>query len=316
MPKSKHQFQCEFCEKIISSSALMNHLKFKHSSEFESLVKSFEFIKNEIRICVCGQTLQLPKNWINVAIYSKYSNEPVEKLLNKVCGQRCKKLIKPWNFGETKETNLSIAKYAKSRMGLNNPIHTWLHIEEKVASWKEKISLISKGRNLGLTLEEIHGNNDAILIKAKQSSSAKIRKIHGHTGKKHSKETKEFLSQCTAKRLSRMQTKVSNPQRKLFERLQKELGEDVLLEQNYKYYVIDIVYKTFAIEVDGDFYHANISQGFEPKYPIQKNNLRNDKAKTTFLTNRGWTVIRVWEHDINTDIESVVTSLKEKIAND
>lgn len=52
-----------------------------------------------------------------------------------------------------------------------------------------------------------------------------------------------------------------------------------------------------AVELDGCYWHSCPQCGL--KGP--RGTLRTDKAKTTYLTNRGWAVLRVWEHDINRD---------------
>ncbi len=87
-------------------------------------------------------------------------------------------------------------------------------------------------------------------------------------------------------------------------------------EHQEVYYSIDFAFPEHkvAIECDGDYFHIN--PAFYPNGPkdaIQRRNEGRDKAKNTFLRNRGWTVIRVWECDINagTFKDTLLCKLKE-----
>jgi very-short-patch-repair endonuclease len=85
-----------------------------------------------------------------------------------------------------------------------------------------------------------------------------IRKIHGHTGKKHSEESKAKMRMATAKRISEGKFPQTDtlPMRE-FEKILKELAVNGMFTKEFfcKYYSIDfaIVSKRLAFEVDGDF---------------------------------------------------------------
>lgn len=80
--------------------------------------------------------------------------------------------------------------------------------------------------------------------------------------------------------------------------------------------------RKIAIFVDGDYWHGNPAEwrrrGFETleaQFPEDKrdfwvgkitNNMRRDREITANLVAGGWTVIRVWESDIRTDLDAVV----------
>jgi very-short-patch-repair endonuclease len=91
---------------------------------------------------------------------------------------------------------------------------------------------------------------------------------------------------------------ISKPARKLFEFL-KDKGYNVVLEHGCDFYHIDIaiVEKQIAIEVDGDYWHGNKELYEEPSL-IQINRQNNDKRKNTYLTNRGWKILRFWQTDL------------------
>jgi very-short-patch-repair endonuclease len=59
--------------------------------------------------------------------------------------------------------------------------------------------------------------------------------------------------------------------------------------------------KKIAIEVDGDYWHTL------PKKIIA------DKRKNTYLTNRGYTVLRFWEHEIYNDLNMCLKRIEEAL---
>jgi DNA mismatch endonuclease (patch repair protein) len=67
-----------------------------------------------------------------------------------------------------------------------------------------------------------------------------------------------------------------------------------------------------AVFVDGCFWHMCQRHFRLPKsnvgywHPKLKANVKRDRAKNKSLRREGWTVIRIWEHDINDDIGSCV----------
>lgn len=67
-------------------------------------------------------------------------------------------------------------------------------------------------------------------------------------------------------------------------------------------FIVDFAFPSakIAIECDGDYFHIN-PQFYPdgPKDAIQRRNAGRDRAKNTFLHNRGWIVLRFWECDIN-----------------
>lgn len=82
----------------------------------------------------------------------------------------------------------------------------------------------------------------------------------------------------------------------------------------------DIVFPKvkLAIFVDGDFWH-----GFTyvkrkktlPTYWVEKikRNMKRDKKYTKVLRAEGWTVLRIWEHDINKDTDKVTNNIIQVI---
>jgi very-short-patch-repair endonuclease len=197
------------------------------------------------------------------------------------------------------------------RMGDKNPIHKVIQDEEKYDAWRRELSKSLKGNLKGVNLVDKVGEEGALITRAKMSSSARSREVHGHKGCQHTDETKEILRRKTAQHISSSERKVSNVQRRLYEELKNKLGDEVLLEHQFHFYSIDIVYRDIAIEVDGDFWHANEAKGFTVKHNVQIKNKVNDINKDKYLAKNGWRVIRVWESDINDDIENVVKEIED-----
>lgn len=66
-----------------------------------------------------------------------------------------------------------------------------------------------------------------------------------------------------------------------------------------------------SVEVMGCYWHSCPTCGFHGP----SDNLRVDKAKRTYLTNRGWTLIEVWEHEINSNPEMCVERVALAVRN-
>jgi very-short-patch-repair endonuclease len=62
-----------------------------------------------------------------------------------------------------------------------------------------------------------------------------------------------------------------------------------------------------CIEIDGCYFHGCSECGLEPRYK----NAILDKRKTTYLTNKGWTILRFPEHRINKDLDSCIQEVQK-----
>lgn len=201
--------------------------------------------------------------------------------------------------------------------GKNNPIHrvkdkkSW--IENSVNGRKDYLEW-----KTGKTYEEIYGIEKTKKMKENMSISAKKRKVHGHTGHKHSEETKNKIRMKTLQqRLNNEIDTVSKVQLKLFNRLKKEYS-NLVLEHTFQYFSVDMALpnKKIAIEVDGIFWHKHwIAEDKNSLYPVQKRNMKNDLLKQELLLEHNWVIIRIWDIDIDENIEKVVLLIKECVDN-
>lgn len=78
----------------------------------------------------------------------------------------------------------------------------------------------------------------------------------------------------------------------------------------------DIVWKgrRIVVFIDGCFWHGCPIHGTQPKKNSEwwqnklRTNVDRDRATTTALRERGWTVLRFWEHE---DVEAIVQRITE-----
>lgn len=81
----------------------------------------------------------------------------------------------------------------------------------------------------------------------------------------------------------------------------------------------DIVFtrKRVAVFVDGCFWHCCPEHGSKPSVnqsywsPKLARNVERDARNTAWLTEAGWTVVRIWEHeDITSAMEQITAALR------
>jgi len=81
----------------------------------------------------------------------------------------------------------------------------------------------------------------------------------------------------------------------------------------------DLVFpsKKVAVFVDGCFWHRCPDHYVSPKTRAQfweakiQGNVERDKKNNASLENAGWKVVRIWEHEINEDLDLCVTKIGE-----
>lgn len=143
----------------------------------------------------------------------------------------------------------------------------------------------------------------------KMSESAKVREIHGHTGHKHSEESKQIMREKAIARFKKGEFPQTNslPHRMVREFLLEIFGENIKEEFGYGGFVFDFKVDTYLIEVQGDYFHCNPeTRHATPKSDMQKNNLERDERKRNFVKeNLEYELIEVWENDIINNIEKV-----------
>lgn len=138
-------------------------------------------------------------------------------------------------------------------------------------------------------------------------------------GRKHSKKTKEKMSNSAINRIVKEdKLHISELEYKFQENFLDKLN----IENIHSYYVKEI--KAFydfylpkyniLIEVDGDFYHCN-----PIKYPggsickTQEKNLKRDQQKNQWAKDNGFKLLRFWENDIKNNPQQIIEILTKEI---
>ena len=82
----------------------------------------------------------------------------------------------------------------------------------------------------------------------------------------------------------------------------------------------DVVFprQRVAVFVDGDFWHGYRlpawEQGLKPYWREKiRRNRRRDRRNVARLRKLGWTVIRVWEHDVQRDLAGVAARIEQAV---
>lgn len=96
---------------------------------------------------------------------------------------------------------------------------------------------------------------------------------------------------------------------KITESILLKLKINYMKKINIGYYNCDFVINNMVIEVQGDYWHGN------PKFysvfdKIQQKNIDRDKRKVTYLSNKGYVVICLWENDLKTNLKYCEEKIK------
>lgn len=288
--------QCNICGKdlktiksevgggnVYFSRAFKKHLKECHDLSLDDYF--YNHLQMEDRICPCG-----------------------------ICGKRL--IIR------TLGANIS---YREMACGRNAGVIKWSE-EAKITRCGENNPMYGKTAwNLGKTkddceqLQNISDNMTGRVIseetKARQSDSAKKREIHGHTGHKHSEQTKEFLRENTLRLIREGVFKqvLSKPHlffRDILDSLSVDFSEEkTIFPYSFDFYLEEI---DILVEIDGDYFHSNpISYPHGPISKTQKINYANDIRKNKFVEDKKLRLLRFWECDILNKREDIICKLKE-----
>ena len=195
--------------------------------------------------------------------------------------------------GRTKENcpafKLACDKISVERMGARNPMFG-------KTPWNEG-KTYELPHTHGRKITEEHRSK---LKKARSDSPLKAR----HT-QKHSEASKELMRNATINRwkngdFSFRETGIETKVKNLIKEL--NLHEDLKYQLEVGPFVCDFgsLDKKLAIECMGDWFHCNPQiPKFAARYPVQFRNLKRDELKREYLKKNGWSLIELWETDIN-----------------
>ena len=162
-------------------------------------------------------------------------------------------------------------------------------------------------------MKKISENRKGIVIseetKNKMSVSAKKRKIHGHTGHKHSELNKQKFRENTLRMIQEGKYKQTRTKPHiLFYEMLKRINVKFCEECIEQPWIFDFYLPelNYYIEVDGDYFHSNpkiYPNG--PKTKTQKINWYRDIKKNEFCTKNNLKLLRFWESDILNHIDLI-----------
>lgn len=185
---------------------------------------------------------------------------------------------RPWLEGDAnplRRWHQENPDFGDRQRGENNPIHQVRHLYED----PEYVARISRGlrehaeERRGSTYEEVYGEEKAT-------------------------EYKEKLRLASPARLSKFTRRETQPERIVREILE---SEGVTFEAEFPIgpYTVDFLVGSTVIQADGDYWHGNPALYDDSKLnDTQRRRRRLDASCDSFLTRRGYSVLRLWEQDL------------------
>lgn len=242
-----------------------------------------------------------------------YFNNGKTALCKCGCGEKVK-----WDYENKKFRDFRHGHYVRTTNGFYSPVgNKRSHETRKRRFAKGEISVWNKDK----TYEELKGKKWADEFKTSISNnherSEKISK--SLKGKKKSKAHREKMCmQLAINREKRLTGRdMSKPERLMRDMLQ-QLGLDYKYQFKLDRYFYDfrIAETNIIIEVDGDFWHCNPNTKYaNPITEEQVVNMRNDKIKNKLAQDKGYILLRVWEHDIINHPQSVLDDIAKHVSN-
>lgn len=206
-----------------------------------------------------------------------------------------------------KDFQAFVEKMKNERKGSGNPMYGKTPWNLGISVEDERIKKIADLRR-GLKASEE--------TRKKQSKSALKRTVHGHTGKKHSEESKQIMREKTIARFKKgLFPQTNSLPHKEVKKLMEEIFGVGNFEEEYdklRPFVFDFMIPGFLIEVQGDYFHCNPKTRHAiPKNKMQIKNVERDKRKKKFVSSlENFKLVEIWEYDIVNNLEEVKICLQ------
>lgn len=171
-------------------------------------------------------------------------------------------------------------------------------------------------RGIPLRPTHAHAKGAGNVMYGKTHTPEAIAKIREANRRQFSKPSeRERQAQVAAKLIAEGRTgKQFNKLEQAFANLLTEMGIAYTWGHRLGRYVFDfyIPHKLLLIECDGSFWHAD-PRFFDRSslHKVQVTNLENDRKKDAFAQERGFSLIRFWEHDIHHSPDLIKARLAE-----
>lgn len=292
------KYKCKRCGKEYDNyDSLRKHTSRIHKISSEEFY--LEFILNNKKPlckCGCGEPTKWNKygegfrNYIKGHHNRVNNNFNTEKSKKKSIETRRKKFkngeIKIWNKGLTKETSDIVAQLGEKSKKENNP--------ERAKKISKKLKGIPKSK------EHTKKNTKHW---QKYWSDPKHREEQSHKRMIWMKE-----NDYTVK--SNLEIKIND----ILKLLNIKFEDQYYIRDIKAYYDFYLIDYNILIEIHGDFWHCNPLTEFKnPKYECQIKNLEKDKIKERWCDDNNIPLLKIWESEINDNIQSVTKNLLEFI---
>lgn len=126
----------------------------------------------------------------------------------------------------------------------------------------------------------------------------------------------KFTKEKRSEIMSRIRSKNTKPEVLIFRELRKR---GIYFQKHYKRAVgnPDIAFprKKKAVFIDGDFWHgyqfSKLKKRLPKRYWLAKieRSIRRDRKNSAQLRKEGWKVLRVWEHDIQKNLDKSINKI-------
>ena len=139
-------------------------------------------------------------------------------------------------------------------------------------------------------------------------------------GRKHSKKTKEKMSNSAVQRI----IKTGKVKRSLleirfelfFQLLSTKFQHSYYINTKENHFIYDFYLPEYncLVEVDGDFWHCNPDTKYAlPECKTQNINIINDQQKNQWAKDNDFKLLRFWETDINNNPQQIIETLKKEL---
>ena len=263
-------------------------------------------------------------NYTSISLHYRKSHGVPSKVIRKLiynngedplCKCGCSEEVS-WNYKEEKFNDFKHGHYVRTTGGFYSPKGAKKSGETRKKRFASgEIKQWNKGSDLITLLGESRAREIGDSIRYNLDRNRKISK--SNLGKPKSPEHREQMKkQLAINRRERLTSgKMSKP-----ERLMQEILEANGIPYTYQhelsgfFYDFHIEGTNVLIEVDGDFWHCKPGSPYEePKMPEQIKNLANDKKKTAIAYANGYTLLRFWESDIESNRLQISKVLVENL---
>jgi very-short-patch-repair endonuclease len=289
-------FVCTVCnEKLEGRSKLIKHNFYQHNVRAPITILNYCY-NGVVPKCKCGCGKNMGY-WSEKRAYKEWKLGHISKIKN---NYNSEKSIKNSAITRREKSKLGLLKNSPetklkksiARLGDKNPMYGKTHTNEV----KEKLKTLQLKLNEDPEFREANSKRSTLYW-----SDPKVRQDQAE---RRSKWMQEHPYQFKPSKLEERLANYFNEWGVSYKRQQRLYN---------KVFDFTISNTNIIIEVDGDFWHCNpklFPNG--PQFKCQVDAVLNDQRKNILLKEKGYKLIRLWEDDINNNINII----KEQILNE